>query len=84
MSDLAQRITDLQAVAEDARQRRAVAVHQKAVALAGIQNAEAALQSEFGVTPEQAPALLAQFQEAIQQEMVNIQAALAAAQGGPE
>jgi hypothetical protein len=85
MSEIEQQLAGLCQQAEQARQRWAVATSQQATAEHEIQEVLIALKAEFGVeTIEAAQALLATLQEKSQQEIMNVQAALAAAQGGQQ
>jgi len=83
MSSVEAQLASLRQQADQARQRRAAAEHQQQVAQETMARVKQELAAEFGVqTVEEAQALLVQLQEQAQQEIMDVQAALAAAQGG--
>jgi len=85
MGEIESQLASLRQQADQARQRRDSAEHQQQVAQETVARVRQDLAAEFGVqTVEEAQALLAQLQENAQQEIMNVQAALAAAQGGPQ
>jgi hypothetical protein len=81
MSDVEQQLAALRQQADQARHRRAVAEAERQRAENEIRQALEALKAEFGCeTIEAAQALHATLQEQAQQEIMNVQAALSAAQ----
>jgi hypothetical protein len=85
MSEIEQQLASLRQQADQARQRCAVAQAERQRAAGEIEQALAALKTEFSCdSVEQAQDLLLTLQEQAQQEIINVQAALSAARGGQQ
>jgi len=85
MSEIEQQLASLRQQADQARQRCAVAEAERQRAAGEIEQALAALKTEFGCdSVEAAQALLGSLREDAAQEIINVQAALSAARGGQQ